>query len=61
MRRALLSGVAGISLAVGVGPAFADPPLPNLTNLNFADYTGNKPERLFPPTSIRLGGPAAPD
>jgi hypothetical protein len=47
MRRALLSGVAGISLAVGVGPAFADPPLPNLTNLNFADYTGSNPKDYF--------------
>src|SRR6202035_2975144 len=47
MRRALLSGVAGISLAVGVGPAFADPPLPNLTNLDFADYTGNNPKDYF--------------
>jgi hypothetical protein len=47
MRKALLSGVAGISLAVGVGPAFADPPLPNLTNLNFSSYSGSNPKNYF--------------
>ena len=47
MRRALLSSVAGIGLAVGVGPAFADPPLPNLTNLNFSSFSGSAPKNYF--------------
>ncbi len=40
-------GLAALTMGIGADQALADPPLPNLPNLNFLSYTGSAPKNYF--------------
>jgi len=47
LRRSVTVGLVALSLSFLAYPAQANPVLPNLTNLNFLDYSGNDPKDAF--------------
>jgi hypothetical protein len=48
LKRSLAAGVSVLALSTGLpGAVHADPMLPNLVNLDFANYTGSNPKNYF--------------